>query len=313
MENFAEDVRKGLSAELKYLPSKYFYDEQGSKLFQAIMKLEEYYPTRCEAEILSIHREEICRMFTADNSPFELVELGAGDGSKTRILLSCFNQSDSNLTYLPIDISPSILTELIHSVKQEFTNINTEAIAGEYFEVLSMLKRYDTKRRILLFLGSTIGNFDHEGTIDFLQKLREQMNDNDMLMIGFDLQKHPRVISDAYNDRLGITREFNLNLLTRINRELNADFDPKSFEHYPVYDPSTGEARSYLISIADQNVSIGDIGIFAFRQGEAIHTEVSRKYTLKGIEQLAERTGFSIVKNFTDSKCYFTDSLWKPV
>lgn len=312
MDSFAEDVKKGLSAEQKYLPSKYFYDEQGSKLFQAIMNLDEYYPTRCEAEVLDTHKDEMCRIFTEGEGGFQLVELGAGDGLKTRILLHCFDNAAAELVYLPIDISPTILVELTHSVNEELPAITTGAITGDYFEALAMLKRYDSKRRILLFLGSTIGNFTKKQAIDFLSELRKQMNSNDLLMIGFDLQKHPKVIAAAYNDKQGVTRDFNLNLLHRINRELGGDVNIEQFEHYPVYDPSTGEAKSYIVSSVEQTVNIQRLDAsFHFRAGEAIYTEISRKYTIKGIEELAKRSGFAIVKNFTDSKAWFVDTIWK--
>lgn len=312
MESFAEDVRRGLSAERKFLSSKYFYDSHGSKLFQAIMTLPEYYPTRCEFEILSMNQRELCDIFTNDGSSFELVELGAGDGMKTKILLRCLAERKAKFTYLPIDIDPCILTELTHSVNAELPSIQTGAITAEYFQALEMLKRYDSSRRVILFLGSSIGNFESDEAVSFLSSLRSNMNPSDLLMIGFDLQKNPRVIAEAYNDKAGVTRAFNLNLLHRINRELHADFDISKFEHYPVYDPLTGEARSFLVSSAVQTATIGALNeSFGFNSGEHIHTEISKKYTLKGIENLAKASGFTIVKNIMDCKHYFTDSVWK--
>jgi L-histidine N-alpha-methyltransferase len=311
MESFAEDVRKGLSGKLKHLPSKYFYDERGSKLFQEIMSLEEYYPTRCEYDILNAHKKELCRLFAGSGDDFELVELGAGDGMKTKILLRCLASMRSELTYLPIDISPSILVELTHSVREELPSITTGAITGDYFEALSMLKRYDSRRRVLLFLGSTIGNFTEQEAIDFMSELGRHMNSGDLLVTGFDLQKHPRIIAEAYNDKSGVTRAFNLNLLNRINRELEGKFDISQFEHYPVYDPMNGEAKSFIISTCHQSVEIGKAGTFEFKSGEAIYTEISKKYTLEGIETLAVKSGFRIIKNFQDNNCYFTDSVWQ--
>lgn len=312
MESFAEDIRKGLSAERKFLPSKYFYDAHGSKLFQAIMTLPEYYPTRCEFEILSMNKGDICDILTHDGSSFELVELGAGDGMKTKILLRCLAEREANFTYLPIDIDPCILVELTHSVRAELPTIRTGAVTAEYFQALEMLKRYDTSRRVILFLGSSIGNFESEEAVSFLSALRNNMNPDDLLIIGFDLQKNPRVIAEAYNDKAGVTRAFNLNLLHRINRELKADFDMSKFEHYPVYDPLTGEARSFLVSSAIQTVTIEALNeSFGFRAGEHIHTEISKKYTPEGIVRLAKLSGFSIVKNIMDCRHYFTDSIWK--
>ena len=314
LSSFAEDVRKGLEAEFKYLPSKYFYDEEGSKLFQSIMGLEEYYPTRCEYEILSTHKNAICELLTQYDSPFELVELGAGDGFKTKILLECLTSRKVNFTYVPIDISPTILDTLTSSMRKSIPSLRTNAIAGDYFEVLSRLKRSSNTRRVLLFLGSTIGNFTETEAIGFLSELRKCMNDNDLLMIGVDLQKHPKIISDAYNDRAGITRAFNLNLLHRINRELDGNFDIGKFEHYPVYDPLSGEAKSYLISTVSQKVTIGKLGSsYSFTSGEPIYTEISKKYTLQKIEELARSSGFRIQKSLLDGRQYFVDSVWQPI
>lgn len=313
LNGFAEDVKRGLAAELKYLPSKYLYDAEGSKLFQSIMRLEEYYPTRCEYEILKNHRNTISDLFREWGGPFELVELGAGDGFKTRVLLQSLSEKRIDFTYRPVDISPSILVTLIQSVQRDLPEIHTGAITGEYLQSLAMLKKYHPTRKIILFLGSTIGNFTEPEAINFLKELRRQMNDNDLFVIGFDLQKHPRVIADAYNDKAGITRAFNLNILKRINRELGGKFDLSKFEHYPVYDPSNGEAKSYLVSSVGQAIPITKLNITAsFKAGEVIYTEISKKYTLKGIEELARKSGFSIIKNLFDSRQYFTDSIWKP-
>lgn len=312
LSGFAEDVRKGLAAEFKYLPSKYLYDAEGSRLFQSIMGLEEYYPTRCEYEILKSNRDMLCKFFSRKNKPFELVELGAGDGFKTKVILEALTEKEIKFTYRPVDISASILDALTRSINREFPKLQTGAIIGDYFEALVMLRTYHT-RKVILLLGSNIGNFTETRAIDFLKDIRKQMNKDDLLMIGFDLQKHPKVIAAAYNDKAGVTKAFNLNILKRINRELGGNFDLSKFDHYPVYDPLSGEAKSFLVSEVAQTVIIKKLDTaFSFKAGECIYTEISKKYTLQGIKELAERSGFVVKKNFPDSKQYFTDSLWEP-
>lgn len=311
---FAQDITQGLSSDPKYLPSKYFYDEQGSKLFQQIMELDEYYPTRCEFKILTDYKEEILKAFSPDGKAFELIEFGAGDGLKTKILLRHFIQQKAAFKYLPIDISSGALDGLVADLSQQLPDLKVECICDDYFHALQKLKLNTSIRKVVLFMGANIGNFTHPQAIDFLSNIQKNLNPNDLLMVGFDLKKDPHIVLAAYNDQRGITREFNLNLLRRINKEFGANFKIENFIHYPVYDPASGSAKSYLMSTIKQSVHIEALSqSFDFEAWEAIHTEHSYKYTPWRIEQMAKRSGFQLCQNFSDDQMYFTDSIWKVI
>ncbi len=310
---FAADVLAGLSATPKYLSSKYFYDDEGSRLFQEIMKLPEYYLTGCEHEIFSTQADAIYQAFTDGDSGFDLIELGAGDGTKTAVLVDHFLERAADISYSPIDISQVALDALTAKFNAEFPTLRMTARNGDYFKILGDLKNADGRRKVLMFLGSNIGNFSREQSVAFFRSLREVMNDDDRLFIGFDLQKDPHVIGAAYDDASGVTARFNLNLLTRINRELGGNFNVEDFTHYANYRPIEGSARSYLISREKQTVHIAALGRdFEFEQWEAVFMEISQKYSLAMIESLARESGFEIERNFFDSRKYYCDSLWRP-
>jgi dimethylhistidine N-methyltransferase len=312
LSQFASDVWDGLTSAPKHLSSKYFYDDEGSRLFQEIMKLPEYYLTGCELEIFERQREDILGAFANGSNRFDLIELGAGDGTKTAVLVSHFLDRGADLTYSPIDISLQALDDLTAKFSAEFPALNMSAKQGDYFQILKSLKNGGGRRKVLLFLGSNIGNFTHEQSVEFFRSLRAVMNDNDLLFIGFDLLKDPHVIVRAYDDERGVTAEFNLNLLRRINRELGADFDLDKWSHYAIYRPVQCAARSFLISREDQTVHIEALGrSFEFGQWEAVFMEVSQKYSLSMIEDLARESGFAVKQNFFDSRNYYCDSLWK--
>ncbi len=279
---FADDVQRGLSASPKFLSSKYFYDDEGSRLFQEIMKLPEYYLTRAETEIFSLQTEEIFQAFSEHGGEFDLIELGAGDGTKTSLLIDFFLKQNAEFTYIPIDISVEALKFLTDEFEAKFPNLHMKTECGDYFRTLETFKSKSDKRKIILFLGSNIGNFSQAQAQDFFKSLREVMNADDLLFIGFDLQKNPRTILSAYDDEKGITAEFNLNLLTRINRELGADFDRENFSHYASYHPIEGAARSFLMSRKAQKVSIKALNqSFEFAAWEPIFMEISQKYNLE--------------------------------
>lgn len=309
---FAKDVEKGLNKTPKSLDSKYFYNEEGDQLFQKIMELDEYYLTDCEFEILKKHAETYRNLFQDSENHFSLVELGAGDGLKTKVLLQHFTEKQTNFSYLPIDISSNVLNILQKQVKKEIPKLEVEPYPGDYFNALDRMNTAEQDKKVLLFLGSTIGNFEYKDAVKFLSELNSQMNEKDLLLIGFDLKKDPHIILNAYNDPKGVTAAFNLNLLERINHELDGEFDLNQFYHYPTYNPVTGEAKSYLISKKEQIVNIGKLAQqFHFLKGEPIFMEISKKYDLQSIKLLAEESGFSIKKNFFDSKLYFANSLWQ--
>ncbi len=309
-EPFRKETIEGLKASPKYLLSKYFYNAEGDRLFQKIMTLDEYYLTRCEFEIIESHKEGLLEVFKNRGSGFDLIEFGAGDGEKTKIMLRHFLAQGMQFRYIPIDISGSVLKELEVSLKLEIPDLIVEPLKNEYFEALKKLKTDYTRKKVVLFMGSNIGNFLADKAINFLKTLQQGLNKGDMVCIGFDLKKDPRVIEDAYNDSKGVTRDFNLNLLKRINTELGGNFDLSAFLHHPVYDPNSGIARSYLVSTRDQVVTICQEEI-KIDQWEPIHTEISRKFSIKEIEEMASQAGFTPVKNFFDQKAYFVDAVWE--
>ncbi|HVU99145.1 MAG TPA: L-histidine N(alpha)-methyltransferase [Puia sp.] len=307
---FFTDVLNGLRAEHKYLSSKYFYDETGDKLFQQIMACPEYYPTRCEMEIMQHQSGKMAQFFMEDSADFHLVELGPGDATKSWFLLKQLQKEHAHFTYYPIDISSNVIGWLEDRLPVTLPGIRLQGLNGEYLEKLHQVSTFSSKRKIVLFMGANIGNMSVQQATQFCRQIHSQLHPGDLLLIGFDLKKHPRTILDAYNDRQGITRAFNLNLLTRINRELGADFDIEKFEHYPVYDPGTGACRSYLISKQEQDVHLADKKIH-FAENEAIYMEISQKYTLAESESMAAQSGFEPVETFYDSKKWFADVLWR--
>jgi len=310
---FADDVLRGLSSDPKFLSSKYFYDDEGSRLFQEIMKLPEYYLTKSEFEIFSGQTKEIYEAFGASSAEFDLIELGAGDGTKTSVLVDYFLKQDIAFTYVPIDISEEALNFLTEKFRTQFPNLLIQTERGDYFRALETFKSKSDKRKIILFLGSNIGNFGKAQAQDFFVSLRAVMNDDDLLFIGFDLQKDPRTILSAYDDSQNVTAAFNMNLLTRINRELGANFILEDFSHYASYHPIDGAARSFLMSRKVQTVSIEALNkTFEFAAWEPIFMEISQKYNLKMIEDLARASGFEVAGNFYDNKNFYTNSLWKP-
>lgn len=311
-QQFAREVMKGLSDTPKYLSSKYFYDEKGDYLFQKIMELDEYYLTGAEYEIIERQKGDLLQLFANGASRFSLIEFGAGDGLKTKVLLKHFLSQGADFKYVPIDISENVLDLLLTDLEKNLPGLEMEGLQGEYFQALVALGKTDTARKVVLFLGSNIGNFLKPVAIKFLTRVAENLSKGDRLMIGADLKKDPEKILAAYNDSKGITRAFNLNLLERINRELDGDFMLDQFHHYPVYDPMTGEARSYLVSTVDQTVNISRINAsFHFKAWEPIYMELSQKYDLDTLEELARESGFRILHNFYDSNKYFVDSVWE--
>ena len=311
---FAEDVSEGFSADPKFISSKYFYDDEGSRLFQEIMKLPEYYLTRSEFEILSTQTEQIFKAFEAGETEFDLIELGAGDGLKTSVLVEYFLAQNTDFRFIPIDISSEALSILTDKFSEKFPGLDIKPEQGDYFKTLKTFSEKSDKKKIILFLGSNVGNFSEAQALEFFTDLRRVMNERDLLFIGFDLHKNPKTILNAYDDSQGVTAKFNLNLLKRINRELGANFDIEEFSHYASYHPLERAARSFLISRKDQSVTIGALGkTFDFKKWEPIYMEVSQKYGVKMIENLAGESGFEVAENFFDENKFYLDSLWKPV
>lgn len=307
---FYKDVMAGLRSAPKRLSSKYFYDAKGDKIFQEIMNSPEYYPTRCELEIFSGATAEIGDALIGSGDAFDLIELGAGDATKSSYLLSYLLKQKAEFTYLPIDISENVISYLSVTLPVSLPGLKINGLNGDYFDMLKKAAQSSDRRKVVLFLGSNIGNMNVDDALSFCQKLRGHLSEDDMVLMGFDLKKNPKTILAAYNDKGGITRRFNLNLLERINRELHADFNLNKFEHYPTYDPDTGACRSYLVSLEDQDVTIGQHDHIRFLKDECIYMEISQKFTVLQTEQMAEHAGFKAVDCFFDTKKWFLDAIW---
>ncbi|WP_316734685.1 L-histidine N(alpha)-methyltransferase [Pedobacter aquatilis] len=309
-EQFLEETLQGLAEMPKRMHSKYFYDEAGDQIFQQIMEMEEYYLTNAEMEIMKFQADEIADNIEGDGSGFDLIELGAGDATKSIHLLNALMQKQCSFKYFPIDISAHVISELELNLPVSLPNLNFEGLNGDYFEMLKRAAEISNRRKVVLFMGANIGNMTVDEAQAFCIHLKQFLAPQDILIIGFDLKKNPRKILSAYNDEAGITKAFNLNLLKRINRELDGNFDLDAFEHYASYNPETGECKSYIISLLNQQVSIGN-ATFHFDKDEYILMEISQKYAKPEIEELAASSGFKVARYFTDTNQYFVDAVWK--
>lgn len=310
MNAFAQDILSGLRSDPKRLPSKYFYDAAGDELFREIMELPEYYLSRTEYALLESRKEDIGRVL--GSLPFDIIEPGAGSGEKTRILLRHFLMKGLVFRYVPIDISSNALDLLREDLEQELPGLEVQTLAGDYFRELAALPFVEGRRRLVLFLGSNIGNYTFPEAQDLLRLIAGSLRPGDLLLIGFDMKKDPARILAAYNDSAGVTRDFNLNLLTRINRELGADFDLSAFRHWAVYNPLSGACESYLISLKDQTVRLEALGEeVRFEAWEAIYMELSQKYDIAAIEGLAAGAGFGRKQAFFDEGNGYLLDLWE--
>ncbi|RSK48868.1 L-histidine N(alpha)-methyltransferase [Hymenobacter rigui] len=312
--DLAHHVRTGLSRPFKMLSSMYFYDDEGSRLFQQIMALPEYYPTRTEFALLTRHQAAISEALRPQHleEPFFLLELGAGDGLKTKILLRHLLQTGARFTYVPVDISAAALDGLAASLRAELPELRVEPVVADYADALRLMAARPG-RKAVLFLGSNIGNFLPEDRLQFLRNLAHPLTPDDRLLVGFDLQKDPRQIRAAYDDSQGVTAAFNFNLLHRLNRELGADFDLEHWQHYTDYDPLSGAVRSFLVSTRAQTVHFDALDWpVEFAAWEMIHTENSYKFTRPGIAELAQTAGLAVQHIFTDEQDFFADVLLQP-
>jgi dimethylhistidine N-methyltransferase len=308
--DFEKDVMIGLSSKKKWLSSKYFYDKNGDEIFQKIMSMPSYYLTDAEYDVFNQNKEEILECIQEEGNHFRLIELGAGDGYKTKLLLNHFMNRNARFSYSPVDISLNVLEKLKSQLNDEIPDLEVELLHGDYFFVLSGFLNESTGKKVLMFLGSNIGNFNKKGALNFLKKLRENVNYGDQMIIGFDKKKDPSIILDAYNDPEGLTASFNFNLLQRINSELGGNFDISKFRHRPVYNPENGECKSFLLSTEDQDVYVRKLNkSFHFDKWETIYTEVSKKYSEKEMTELLSNAGFELIKTFTDRNSYFCDAI----
>lgn len=307
-DTFKIEVKQGLESNPKTLPSKYFYDKVGDALFVEIMNLPEYYLTRSELDIFKNKTQDLIDGFGVESDTyFELIELGAGDGLKTKELLKVLNAQNYNFDYLPIDISSNALRLLEQNLAKELPTLGVKTQQGDYFEVLDSLKKSNNPK-VILFLGSNIGNMEDHIAKKFIYKLGSNLNVGDKLLLGVDLIKSKDIVLPAYNDIQGVTAKFNLNLLNRINEELEADFDLNKFIHQAEYTEEEGIAKSYIVSTENQKVTIKSLETTVdFKVGEKIHTEISRKYNDAILKQIISLTDFTITNKIMDSKGYFAD------
>jgi L-histidine N-alpha-methyltransferase len=307
--SFAEDVRAGLSANPKHLYPKYFYDELGSQLFEAICLLPEYYLTRAENEIFARYSDAIVNEISTEK--VSLLEMGSGSATKTRLIIEALLKRQSELLYIPVDISASALETSSRVLLQSYPSLRIEAYASDYYDALAALQNFGRGRTLALFLGSNIGNFEPEEAHTFLRAMRRVLRAGDALLLGADLRKEASVLEDAYDDALKVTAAFNLNQLARINRELEADFNVRAFRHEVVYNEEAGRVEVYIVSRRMQTVTIRRLGLeIQFAEGERIHTENSHKYDLAGLSQLASATGYTRAQTWLDEREQFSSNLF---
>lgn len=305
----AKDVHAGLSATPKSLPSMHFYDAIGSDLFRRIMEIPEYYLTRSEREVLERHGSDLAAPFAG--TPVDIVDLGAGDGVKTRVLFESLRRHRAQVRYFPVDVSIDALRELLDVLAVELPALRAEGVAAEYTHAIQWLaERAPDRRRFVLFLGSNVGNLDDAARRGFFGSLRAALRAGDHVLVGFDLVKDPEILRRAYDDAAGVTAEFNLNLLRRINRELGADFRTSGFRHYATFSPQRSTMESHLLSLRKQAVHV-DGKTYEFDRWEPMHVEISCKYRETDSADFAREAGFVEVGRFFDEKRWFMDALWR--
>ncbi len=292
------DVVAGLRKRPKSIPCKYFYDERGSQLFETICRTPEYYLTRTEIEILTIHGAEIASLLTRDT---HLIEFGSGSSSKVRILLDL---APALASYIAVDISLGYLSRATATLAKSYPHLRIMPLCADFTKPFVLPKSAREGRRVGFFPGSTIGNFAPEEARLFLHQAAAMLGENGGLIVGVDLKKDPIILEAAYNDTGGVTAAFNLNLLRRINRELQGNFDLRTFSHRAVYNAEAGRIEMYLDSARRQGVCVGD-NAFSFDAGEAIHTENSYKYGVEEFQVLARSAGFVPVHAWTDRRKLF--------
>lgn len=315
---FAKNIEKGLNDKQKHISPKFFYDKKGSRLFEEICMQPEYYLNRIESQILKNSVDEILKIIGGQE--ISVIELGNGNSLKTRILLGPFLAKLKSVAYFPIDVSLKMLKKSIRDLLREYANLQIYGICSDYVSGIvkinefMKLKRKIPNKKFIIFLGSSIGNFDPKDAIDFLHSIARYVRKYDLLLIGIDLEKDKSILDRAYNDKNGITAKFNFNVLTRINRELDGEFNLSSFEHKSFYNVHKHRIEMHLKSKLDQQIRIGAIGkMFYFKKGETIHTENSYKYSLHRLNKLIKKAGLQVIRNFTDPDEQYTLILLKKV
>ncbi len=314
--DFAADVRRGLLSRPKSLPPKYFYDRLGSFLFEAICELPEYYVTRAESEILEASAGE---MAAALEPPLRLIELGSGSSTKTRLLIEAILDRQEALEYLPIDISRAVLEESAYSLLERYPPLTVRAVSADYERALEFIAAGDREadpgpagrhRTLAIFLGSSIGNLDEPQAVSLLRKIRAVLQPGDGLLLGADLKKSEEILVPAYDDALGVTAAFNLNVLGRINRELGGEFDLRKFEHRALFNPEQSRIELHAVSRERQTIPVRGLGLTVeFEEGESIHTENSYKYSREQLAELARAGGLELNRTWHDEGHRFSVNL----
>jgi len=318
LNEFGRDIKFGFQREKKFINPKYFYDKKGSELFEQICLQPEYYVTRTEYKIIIKNIETLLSYFGEKN--VSIIELGSGSSKKTKIILKYFLDKQNNkLRYFPIDVSEEMLFSSTKKLYDDLPQITVHPIASDYFDGIRManehinLNHYKCDRKFILFFGSSLGNLEPNDSIFFLKKIRTGLNQNDFLLIGFDLVKKKEILESAYNDSEGITSKFNLNVLNRINRDLGGEFNLDLFKHRAFFNEDKKRIEMHLVSLVRQSINIRKINqTFNFEKDETIHTENSYKYKLPDIDDLAKKSNFTVQKHFVDDNNWFSLSLLYP-
>jgi len=305
-KTFSEEISSSLNRDSKFINPKFFYDKKGSNLFEKICSLPEYYPTRTEIAILKQLEDELP---TYLDENFRLVELGSGTSVKTRLILDILSKLQKSIDYFPIDIS-EILTESSAQLLKNYDGLHITGLIDTYEGGLEFLKNFDDTKNLIIFLGSSFGNFSPNDGYKFLRKINSTMKSGDLFLIGLDLVKDKQILESAYDDSQGVTAEFNLNILSRINDELDADFDLKNFSHHAIYNEEKQRIEMYLKSLVNQSVIISKSNLLLnLKKDELINTEYSHKYKLSQINELLDSTGFKIKQTWLDDNKHFSLTL----
>ena len=300
---FAQEISNTLQQSKKSISPRFFYDEEGSKIFDEICSLPEYYPYNSETEILEKIEQKLLPYLSDE---FHLVELGSGSSIKTRLLIDVLFKSQKYLQYFPIDIS-EILDESAKNLCMDYQNLTVTGVVDTFENGLDFIERYDNKPNLITFLGSSFGNFSQNEGIKFLKKINNLMKPDDLFLIGLDLKKDPKVLHDAYNDNQNITAKFNLNILKRINEELDGNFLLDGFEHHAIYDEKKSRVEMYLRSLSNQNVKISKADLdISLSKDELIHTENSHKFSISQIQSILKESNFEKLEIWFDSQKYFS-------
>lgn len=308
--DFAEAVQAGLAASPKTLPCRFLYDEEGSKLFEEITRQPEYYPTEAERAILREQSDDIATHVTNHSA---LVELGSGNSDKTRLIIEAMIRAWGKLHYVPVDISREIMEHNANELLATHDQLQITAIAAEYNRGLDLIEREIEGPKCIAWLGSSMGNMTHEAAVAFLEQIRKCMHEQDTLLVGVDLLKDPAILQPAYDDAAGVSAAFNLNMLTRINRDLDGDFNVNDWSHRATFNPDLGRMEMFLVSTREQKARIKALDMeVSFAAGEVIHTENSHKFTKSQIETIGRETGLELEHQWFDPKQLFSLNVFQP-